>query len=78
MLSVPGIGLLPASALVAATSGDVSHFKDARHFTSWFGLTPRVQRRRQPVSQLPNGQAEALAQLDVERARREAGPLMKT
>jgi transposase len=37
----PGIGLLTATALVAATSGDVSHFKDARHFASWFGLTPK-------------------------------------
>lgn len=26
---------------VAATGGDVSHFKDARHFASWFGLTPK-------------------------------------
>ena len=41
LLSIPGIGLLTATALVAATSGDVSHFKDARHFSSWFGLTPR-------------------------------------
>ena len=41
LLSVPGIGLLTATAVVAATSGDVSHFKDARHFASWFGLTPK-------------------------------------
>lgn len=41
LLSIPGIGLLTATALVAATSGDVSHFQDARHFSSWFGLTPR-------------------------------------
>lgn len=27
--------------MVAATSGDVTHFQDARHFASWFGLTPR-------------------------------------
>lgn len=27
--------------MVAATSGDVTHFADARHFSSWFGLTPR-------------------------------------
>jgi transposase len=33
--------LLTATALVAATSGDVPHFKDARPFASWFGLTPR-------------------------------------
>jgi len=41
LLSVPGIGLLTATALVAATSGDVTHFQDARHFSGWFGLTPR-------------------------------------
>ncbi len=41
LLSVPGIGLLTATAMVAATSGDVTHFADARHFSSWFGLTPR-------------------------------------
>lgn len=41
LLSIPGVGLLTATALVAATSGSVSHFKDARHFASWFGLTPR-------------------------------------
>lgn len=41
LLSIPGIGLLTATALVAVTSGDVSHFKDARHFASWFGLTPK-------------------------------------
>ncbi len=33
--------VLADPATVAATSGDVSHFKDARHFASWFGLTPR-------------------------------------
>lgn len=41
LLSVPGIGLLTATAMVAATGGSVAHFKDARHFASWFGLTPR-------------------------------------
>ena len=41
LLSVPGIGLLTSTAMVAATSGDVTHFKDARHFASWFGLTPK-------------------------------------
>jgi integrase len=41
LLSIPGIGLLTATALVAATSGEVSHFRDARHFASWFGLTPK-------------------------------------
>jgi transposase len=41
LLSVPGVGLLTATALVAATGGAVSHFKNARHFASWFGLTPK-------------------------------------
>jgi transposase len=41
LLSVPGIGLLTATAMVAATSGEVSHYRDARHFASWFGLTPK-------------------------------------
>lgn len=41
LLSIPGVGLLTATALVAATSGEVSHFKDARHFAAWFGLTPK-------------------------------------
>ncbi len=41
LLSIPGIGLLTATALMAATGGSVGHFKDARHFASWFGLTPR-------------------------------------
>jgi len=41
LLSVPGIGLLSATAMVAATGGSVSHFKSARHFASWFGLTPK-------------------------------------
>jgi transposase len=27
--------------MVAATGGDVAHFQDARHFASWFGLTPK-------------------------------------
>jgi transposase len=41
LLSIPGVGLLTATAMVAATSAEVSHFRDARHFASWFGLTPK-------------------------------------
>ena len=40
-MSIPGVGLLTATAIVAATSGSVAHFKSARHFASWFGLTPK-------------------------------------
>jgi transposase len=35
------VGLLTATAMVAATSANVSHFRDARHFAAWFGLTPK-------------------------------------
>ena len=38
---MPGIGLLTSTAMVAATSGDMTHFKDARHFASCFGLKPK-------------------------------------
>lgn len=38
--SIPGIGLLTATALVAAV-GNVQRFPSARHFASYLGLTPR-------------------------------------
>ena len=38
--TVPGIGVLTATALVA-TVGDVQRFPSARHFASYLGLTPR-------------------------------------
>ena len=41
LLSVPGIGLITATAMAAATGGQVAHFRSARHFSSWFGLTPK-------------------------------------
>lgn len=40
LCSVPGIGLLTATALVAFV-GDVQRFPSARHFASYLGLTPR-------------------------------------
>jgi len=38
--TIPGIGVLTATALVAAV-GDVQRFPSARHFASYLGLTPR-------------------------------------
>jgi transposase len=38
--TVPGVGLLTATALVAFV-GDVQRFPSARHFASYLGLTPR-------------------------------------
>ena len=38
--TIPGIGLLSATALVACV-GDVRRFKSGRHFASYLGLTPK-------------------------------------
>ena len=38
--TIPGIGILTASALVAFV-GDIQRFPSARHFSSYLGLTPR-------------------------------------
>ena len=40
LLTVPGVGVLTATALVAFV-GDICRFRSARHFASWLGLTPR-------------------------------------
>jgi transposase len=41
LMTIPGVGLLTATGILAATSGSVAHFNSARHFASWFGLTPK-------------------------------------
>jgi transposase len=38
--TIPGIGLITATALVASV-GDIRRFRSARHFASYLGLTPR-------------------------------------
>jgi transposase len=38
--SIPGIGLLTATTMVAKT-GDFNEFKSSRQFSAWLGLTPR-------------------------------------
>jgi transposase len=40
LATIPGIGPITAS-LIAATVGDISMFKTARHFAAWLGLVPR-------------------------------------
>ena len=40
LLSIPGIGLLSATALLAAI-GDISAFKNGRELAAWLGLVPR-------------------------------------
>ena len=41
-MTIPGIGSLSATALVAAVS-DASAFKNGRQFAAWLGLVPRQQ-----------------------------------
>ena len=38
--TIPGIGPLPATALVAAVR-DATHFKHGRQFAAWLGMVPR-------------------------------------
>jgi transposase len=40
LVTIPGIGPLTATALVAAVS-DATHFKNGRQFAAWIGLVPR-------------------------------------
>lgn len=40
LATIPGVGFLTASALVA-TIGDVAQFKSGREMAAWIGLTPR-------------------------------------
>src|SRR5690606_16582178 len=40
LLSIPGIGLLSATAMVAAI-GDIKAFKNGRELAAWLGLVPR-------------------------------------
>jgi transposase len=40
LLTIPGIGLLTATALYAFI-GDIHRFRSGRHLASWLGLTPR-------------------------------------
>ena len=40
LMTIPGVGLLTATALVAFV-GDIQRFPTARHFSSYLGLTPR-------------------------------------
>jgi transposase len=54
LLTIPGIGLLAATALVAFVVG-IHRFPSARHFASYLGLTPRefssaLKRRRGRIS----------------------------
>ena len=38
--TIPGVGLLTATALVAAVGTDVTQFRNGRQLAAWMGLTP--------------------------------------
>lgn len=40
LLTIPGVGIITATAMVAAVP-DIHAFKRARQFSSWLGITPR-------------------------------------
>ncbi len=40
LMTIPGVGVITATALVAATR-DPAAFKSGRHFAAWLGLVPR-------------------------------------
>jgi transposase len=42
LVSIPGVGVLTATA-ITATTPDVSNFASARDYAAWLGLTPRQQ-----------------------------------
>jgi transposase len=55
--SIPGIGLLTATALLAAVA-DIHRFPSGRHFASYLGLTPR---ERSPATDATSGASVSVA-----------------
>jgi transposase len=63
--TIPGVGLLTATALVAFV-GDVQRFPSGRHFASYLGLTPRESSSglRRPLDPRRPGRAPAREEAD--------------
>lgn len=87
--SVPGVGLLTATALRAG-AGDLSRFRSARHLAAWIGLVPRehssghqrrlgrITKRGDPYLRtllIHGGRAVLRSALMRQRAGRELDPL---
>lgn len=87
--SVPGVGLLTATALRAG-AGDLSRFRSGRHLAAWIGLVPREhssghQRRLGPITRrgdaylrtllIHGGRAVLRSALMRQRAGRQLDPL---
>ena len=46
LMTIPGIGALIATALMAAVGEDVGLFRNGRALAAWLGLVPRAFHRR--------------------------------
>ena len=70
LAAIPGIGVLTASALVAAI-GDGRQFRSARHFAAWLGLTPRMSASgdKQRIGHISKGGDRYLRTLLIHGAR---------
>ncbi len=68
--TVPGIGPLTASALVASV-GDARQFRSSRHFAAWLGLTPRMTAsgEKQRIGRISKGGDRYLRTLLIHGAR---------
>jgi len=83
LASIPGVGVLTATA-IAATTPDVSNFSSARDYAAWLGLTPKQHStggkpRSGGISKMGNRYIRrllylgAMAQIMVRRRSRHAG-----
>ena len=78
LATVPGIGPLTATALVAAV-GDASQFASARHFAACLGLTPRVRASggREKLGRITKAGDRYLRTLLIHGARAVVGTLRR-
>lgn len=83
LASIPGVGVLTATA-IAATTPDVSNFSSARDYAAWLGLTPKQhstggKQRSGGISKMGNRYIRrllylgAMAQIMVRRRSRHPG-----
>jgi transposase len=74
--SIPGVGPLTASALVAAV-GECRQFRSARHFAAWVGLTPRMTASgdKQRIGHISKGGDRYLRTLLIHGARAVVGAI---
>lgn len=79
LMTMPGVGVTAASALVAAL-GDVSRFRDGDHAAAYLGLVPSTKQSAQrsvhgPITKRGNSQARWLLVQAAQHLRLHPGPL---